>query len=383
MPWESIAMDFVGPFPRSGDFDYLWVVICRLTSMVHLIPVQTTVRASDLAALFLKEIVRLHGVPDEILLDRDSKFTSKFWREVHRLLGIRLLMSTAFHPETDGISERNIRTIVQILRALVEPDQTDWVDHVPLVEFAINSSVSKSTGFAPFELNSGFLPRMTQKLPSDSDEVPAGVRQFAERALDNLVKAHDALVDSRVIQTHHANRRRRDEDEIDGERVPLKPGDLVYLSTANLRVPSNRARKLVPKFIGPYKILDGDSQSSSYTLELPADLAKRGIHPKFHVSLLRRFEPNDAEIFPHRETRVYYDLGADENEEFLVDELLDHHWKGKALWFKVKWSLGDETLEPVANVDELEALDRYLELHGVRHWKDLPKGRSAKRVTPS
>ena len=118
-PWESIAMDFVGPFPESGDCDYLWVVICRLTSMVHLVPIRTTTTASELARLYVREIVCLHGLAGTIVSDRDSKFTSKFWRETHRLLGTKLLMSTSFHPQTDGVSERAICSVAQILRAMV------------------------------------------------------------------------------------------------------------------------------------------------------------------------------------------------------------------------------------------------------------------------
>ena len=112
-------MDFVGPFPPSNGHNYMWVVLCRLTSMVHLIPVETTIRASQLTGLYIQEIVRLHGLPDTIVSDRDTKFTSIFWREVHRMLGAKLLMSTAFHPQMDGASERAIRTTAQILRAMV------------------------------------------------------------------------------------------------------------------------------------------------------------------------------------------------------------------------------------------------------------------------
>ena len=99
-------MDFIGLLSKSQGYDYLWVVICRLTSMVHLIPINTTIKASELASIYVKEVVRLHGLPDTIVSDRDSKFTSKFWKETHRILGTRLLMSTTFHPQTDGASER-------------------------------------------------------------------------------------------------------------------------------------------------------------------------------------------------------------------------------------------------------------------------------------
>jgi len=126
--------------------------------MVHLIPVNTTVKASELVSIYVKEIVQLHGLPDMIVSDCDPKFTSEFWKETHRILGTKLLMSTAFHPQTDGASERANRSIGQILRTLVRPDQTDWVDKIPLTEFALNSNISSSTGFAPFELNYGHMP---------------------------------------------------------------------------------------------------------------------------------------------------------------------------------------------------------------------------------
>ncbi len=119
-------MDFV--VPESEGYNYLWIVTCRLTGMTHLIPTKTTVRASELAWIFLHEVVRLHGLPESIVSDHDTKFTSKFWGELHRLVGVKLLMSTAFHPQTDGTSERMVRTMSQILRAMVRPDQRDWVE---------------------------------------------------------------------------------------------------------------------------------------------------------------------------------------------------------------------------------------------------------------
>src|SRR6202040_509779 len=149
-PWSSIGMDFIGPFPKSHGFNYLWVVICRLTSMVHLIPINTTTTASELASLYVKEVVHLHGLPHSIVSNRDSKFTSKFWKETHRLLGTKLLMSTVFHPQMDGATERANCSVGQILRSVIQPDQSDWVDKILIVEFAINSNISSSMGFAPF-----------------------------------------------------------------------------------------------------------------------------------------------------------------------------------------------------------------------------------------
>ena len=145
-------MDFVGPFPLSNGHNYMWVVLCQLTSMVHLIPIKTTIKASQLAGLYVREIVQLHGLPNTIISDQDTKFTSTFWREVHQVLGAKLLMSMAFHPQTDRASKRAIHTTAQILRAMVQPNQCDWAEKIPMVEYALNLSISSSMGFAPFKL---------------------------------------------------------------------------------------------------------------------------------------------------------------------------------------------------------------------------------------
>ena len=126
-PWESIGVDFVGPFPEVDGFNYLWVIICRMSSMVHLVLVNTTTTASQLSVIYICEVVRLHGLLSLIVSDRDPKFMSKWWRELHRLLGTKLLMSTSFHPQADGATEWANRSIGQMFRSLIKPDQKDWV----------------------------------------------------------------------------------------------------------------------------------------------------------------------------------------------------------------------------------------------------------------
>ena len=155
--WQSIGMDFMGPLPKLNNFNYLLVVIDWLMSQVHLVPTTMTVAARGVVWLILKEVVRLHGIPQSIVSDRDTKFTSKFWKELHRLMGSKLLMSTMFHPQTDGVTERANRSITQILWTVVTNDQKDWSSKWPVVEFAINSSVNTPTGYAPFKLNYGYM----------------------------------------------------------------------------------------------------------------------------------------------------------------------------------------------------------------------------------
>jgi hypothetical protein len=104
-PWGSIGMDFIGPFPESRGYNYLWVIICRMMSMVHLIPIQTRMKASELLWIYRQEILHLHGLPSSIISNRDSRFTSKWWKELHRILGTKLLMSTSYHPQMDRQTE--------------------------------------------------------------------------------------------------------------------------------------------------------------------------------------------------------------------------------------------------------------------------------------
>jgi hypothetical protein len=234
-----------------------------------------------------------------------------------------------------------------------------------MVEFAMNSSISASTGFAPFELNYGYLPRMTAKLGADP-KLPKGVRQFAEEAASNLAVAHDALIASRVEQTFQANKRRRP-----GPRYKEK--DLVYLSTENLNLPKGRVRKLLPKFVGLYGVLESSPELSTCTIELLVELARRGIHPVFHINHLRRHEPNDDAIFPHRDVKVFYYFGNDDDTEWLVDAIIGHQWSNGKIEFQVRWNLEDTTWEPYTHIKEAEALDAYLDLQGVKTWRSLPR----------
>jgi transposase InsO family protein len=369
-PWESVGMDFLGPFPPSEGFNYLFVVICRLTSMIHLIPTRTTVRASEVAELYHRHVWRLHGLPTSIVSDRDSKFTSAFWKELNAAVGTTLLMSSAYHPQTDGSTERANRTVAQILRSLIKPDQTDWVAKLPSVEFAINSSVSATTGYSPFEVNYGYVPDSSGLLKSVS--AAPGVKDFADKARWNLLEAHDHIISSRIQQTHYANQRRRPEES-------LQPGDLVFLSTENLRLPKSRARKLIPKFIGPYRVTEFNDRSHTARLALSEDLRSRKIFDTFHVSKLRKAFSNDLTLFPLRDMPEFYDLGKAIHGESPVQDIIAHRWegrKGDRLKFYLRFQDGDWEWQDWAFCEDLKALDAYLELRGVKNPLELPKENS-------
>ena len=366
-PWESIGMDFIGPLPPSPEgYNFIWVVIDRLTSMVHLVALKTSATAVEVADRYLKEIVRLHGVASSIVSDRDPRFTSAFWAEVHRLLGTKLMMSTSFHPQTDGATERVNRVINSILRAVIQPDQSDWCEKLPMVEFAINSAENKSTGHAPFELNYGYIPTLRGLLDRVPTPFKPGVRHYAEKAQSYLLEAHDAIIASRINQTYQANKRCREEPA-------YKVGDRAWLSTEYLAMPKGRVRKLLPKFIGPFPITRVDKHTSNYQLELPSEMKSRHIRNRFHADRLRPCLENDGTLFPGREAKYYYDYGIPEDEEWYVDAIVGHAWQGKKVRFNVQWSLGDTTWEPYEHCKDLTALDDYLALHNVSDWRKLAR----------
>ena len=125
----------------------------------------------------LKEVVRLHIVPKSIVSDCNTKFTPMFWHELHKLMGTKLLMSTAFHPQIDGITEQANHSIGQVLRMIIYDDQRDWAAKCPMVEFVLSSNVSTTTRFTPFELNQEYLPQI--RMPTSLDTKFKGVKQFA------------------------------------------------------------------------------------------------------------------------------------------------------------------------------------------------------------
>ena len=371
-PWDGIGMDFVGPLPESknrhGTFDMICVIIDLLTGMTHLVPCRQNYRARQIAELVFENVYKLHGLPKYIVSDRDSWFTSIFWDHLHKLIGVQLKMSSAYHPETDGATERMNRTVTQMLRQCVTPKQTDWVQKLPAIEFAINSARSETTGYAPFFLNHGRMPRSMLWNPAPASEYSA-VRAFAQKMKDAVMSAHDSVLQARVKQTRQANRHRRP--------APFTEKDLVYVSTKNMSLPRGRARKLAPKFIGPFRI-SKVLGNNSFVVDLPADLRRRGIYDVFHASLLRIHVPNDDRLFPGRDVSQVLSL-ADKSDpkdadshEWPVARIVSHSGSRQNAMFEVLWKAGDITWLPYDSVAHLEPLKMYFEALGIDSIDQLP-----------
>jgi transposase InsO family protein len=351
--FEDVALDFVGPFPTSGGFDMLLTVTCRLTGYTRLIPSMASDTAAAAADRLFEGWYRLFGLPARLVSDRDKLFVGKFWRALHQRLGVRLQMSTSFHPQTDGRSERTNKTAIQILRGLTSRNQKDWVSHLPAVEFAMNVAVNDATGKTPFEMVLGFTPSLAPPTITAS-AVPAVEELLADREA-TLQEARDAMVETKVRQAQQANAHR-------GEEPEWKVGDLVMIDSRDRRLryksrSGTRAAKLFPRHDGPYKITQVNPAESRYKLKLDDDDKSFNT---FHVSKLKAYVPNDPALFPSREPPRTPAVIIGGEEEFRVEGILDERKKGRGMQYLIKWEGWPEseaTWEPRRGLVDTSALD--------------------------
>ena len=375
--WEEVSLDFVTGLPRTlNGHDAVLVVVDRFTKWAYLIPTQTTVDAKGTAELFHTVVFSRHGMPKRIISDRDSRFTSHFWRAFFEEMGTTLAMSTAYHPQTDGQTERVNRVIEEALRSFVQNSQVDWDRCLPNLQFAYNTSKHSSTGETPFYLNYGKHPVVPAELMRDASssadqQVPATSTYVADLKA-SIAQAVLQLEKSRERQRNVADRRRQDQQYAIGDRV--------LLSTAHMALPPNLTRKLARLYEGPF-VIEATVGENAYKLKLP-DSVK--LHPVFNVSQLRPYN-DPAGKFPGRTSDPSPPVVIDGETEYEVEAILLHkdvrgstgrlrrqylvQWKG--------YSSLDNTWEPVENLrNAQEAVDRYLQRSGIRQ-------RSGKRSNSS
>jgi hypothetical protein len=325
-------MDFIVSLPSATGTanDCILVVVDRFTKLAKFIPCHTTITAAQCVDLFLQNWVwQWGGLPYSIVSDRDSKFTSRLWQEFMEIWSVKSKMSTAFHPQTDGQTERMNRTLEEMLRHVINPAMDNWEQVLPQLQFAYNSSVQASTRVTPFMAAYGHEPR-SPLTPVDAKSSPIShpaVSVLLEElsAVHARVKAALALAQQR--QTSYANRSRRETE--------FAVGDGVLLSTQNLHMkgPKDKklmAKKLLPRYIGPFEI-EARVGRVAYKLKLPPGWK---IHPVFHVSLLVPWHIG----FRHGAPPPVMML-EDGSVEYEVEQILDADIdaKGKARRYLVKW----------------------------------------------
>jgi RNase H-like domain found in reverse transcriptase/Integrase zinc binding domain/Chromo (CHRromatin Organisation MOdifier) domain len=355
-PWSSISVDFVTGLPEVGanQWDTIAVFVDRLTKMVHYVPCREKMSAADFAQVFLANVFRLHGLPLHIVSDRDPRFTSVFWQEVTTALQMARGFSTAFHPQTDGQTERMNRTMEEMLRHFITPLKGDWVAALPLLEFAYNNSKHAATQSTPFRMYIGLDPLHPVSGPTERTYRVPAAEVFVHKMASELARAKQCIQDAQSKMKIQSDKRRQD--------VSFAVGDMVLLSTKNLKLKGTTPRKLLPRYIGPYKVL-GLIGKVAYKLELPEQMR---VHNVFHASLLSKYV-SDGKLHPLPPQVIEGEL------EYEVEAITAHEVvkggksKGKThrphVRFLTAWKgYGREhdSWEPGDMLEDTEALEQYL-----------------------
>ncbi|GKA02017.1 hypothetical protein Tco_0674682 [Tanacetum coccineum] len=327
--WDNITMDFVTKLPKSSQgYDTIWVIVDRLTKSAIFMPMRETDPMDKLARMYLKEVVTKHGIPVLIICDHDPRFASNFWKSLQKALGTSLDMSTAYHPQTDGQSERTIQTLEDMLRACVIDFRNGWVKHFPLVEFSYNNSYHASIKAAPFKALYGrkcLLPVCWAEVGQVQLTGPELVQETTER----IIQIKQRIQTARDRQKSYANLKRKPMEFQVRDKVMLK------VSPWKGVVHFGKRGKLNPRYVRPFKVLKKVG-AVAYKLELPQELSR--VHNTFHVSNLKKCYSDDPLVV------LLEGLQVDDKLHFVDElvEIMDRKVKklrrSRVLIVKVRWN---------------------------------------------
>ncbi|WVZ71088.1 LOW QUALITY PROTEIN: hypothetical protein U9M48_019712 [Paspalum notatum var. saurae] len=342
--WEEITMDFIVGLPHTQKgYNSIWEVVNHLTKVAHFIPVNTTYSGAKLAELYISRIVCLHGVPKRIISDRDSQFTSRFWEQLYDSLDTKLRLSTTYHPQTDGQTERTNQILEDMLRACAIQYGTSWDKCLPYAEFSYNNSYQASLKKSPFEALYGKRCR-----------TPLFCNQTGEKQVFGPDIVQDAEQQLRTENLRVAQSRQRSYADVRRRDLSFKVDDHVYLKVSPMRDIRrfNMKGKLAPRYIGPFKILEKKCEVA-YRLELPPSLS--GVHDVFHVSQLKKCLRMPEEQTPLEGLEVQEDLTYTEHLMKILDTLERNTRNKKIKMCRVQWSHHTEAETTWERENELKA----------------------------
>nr|GFA70406.1 putative reverse transcriptase domain-containing protein [Tanacetum cinerariifolium] len=305
--WDNITMDIITKLPKSSQgYDTIWVFVDRLTKSAIFTPIRETDPTDKLARIYLKEVVMRHGIPVLIIIDRDPRFASNFWRSLQNALGTRLDMSTVYHPETDGQSQKTIQTLEDMLRACAINFGKGWVNHLPLVEFSYNNSYHASIKAAPFEALYGQRCRLPICWTEVGEAQILGP-ELIQETTKKIVQIKQRMQAARDRQKSYADLKRKPIEFQVGDKVMLK--------------------------VSPWKGSVGDV---AYKLELPEELSR--VHNTFHVSNLKKCHADEPLAVPldglHFDDKLHF---VEEPVE-IMDRKVKRLKQSRILLVKVQWN---------------------------------------------
>jgi len=347
--WQQITMDFIVKLPKSGKFDSILVIVDRRSKMAHFIPCNESITAEGTAKLVFNNIVCKHGVPQSIVSDRGPQFKSLFWKKLWELLGTKVNLSTAYHPQTDGQSERVNQTLEQYLRCFAAYEQNDWSDLLPSAELAYNNSINESIGMSPFYAVTGQnanLEYLGEGPHIVTNPPEAGRIKEHFDTIYNQLQQHLQKAQKRYKQTA---------DEYRQEASIYQINDQVLLSTRNIRT-ERPTKKLDYTWIGPFRI-KSQINPVVYELDLPPTMK---IHNVFHVDLLKRYIPGKI---TDRQVIIPPPIRREgEASSYEIEEIRDVRKKGRGYEYLIKWRYygeEDNTWEPKRSLADDEMLQQW------------------------
>ncbi|GJV69155.1 putative reverse transcriptase domain-containing protein [Tanacetum coccineum] len=327
--WDNITMDFITKLPRSSQgFDTIWVIVDRLTKSAHFLPIRENDPLDKLARLYLNRIVARHGIPASIICDRDGRFTSNFWRSFQKALGTDISMSTAYHPETDGQSERTIQTLEDMLRACVIDFGKGWVKHLPLAEFSYNNSYHASIKAAPYEALYGRKCR-SPVCWAEVGEAQLTGPELIQETTEKIILIKQRMQAAQDRQKSYADRKRKPMEFEVGDRVMLK------VSPWKGVIRFGKRGKLNPRYVGPFKVL-AKVGKVAYRLELPQELSR--VHHTFHVSNLKKCYADEPLVMPLEGIHVDNKLQFVEEPVEIMEREIKRLKRSRIPLVKVRWN---------------------------------------------
>jgi len=333
MPFEMVSLDLVVKLSEvafdCNKYDSFMTITDKLTKMVTIILGRENWSADRWALAFWHGYYRRWGIPQRVLSDRGKIFLSELWMGLFRLMRTDLLVTTAYHPQSDGQSERTNQTVEIALRHLVGASKSDWPHFLTEIEFSHNNMVNISTSKTPMEMVTGL--NMRSGFEAATPDIARSVVDWTQVRQRQREEAHDALVFAQAKMSIYYDKNH--------QPITFKPGDRVYISlakgfAAGYKLPHNVVnRKLSQQHVGPFAILDAVG-ALAYRLDIPSSWK---IHPVISVVHLKRAPPDPFNREHPPPPDIVQDDTGDDHEEYEVEEILDSRLVGKAKKRKQYW----------------------------------------------